>query len=279
MQIYQFNNVGTSGEYRNTYLFEKQEDLSALRNCGQRWFKVNDEIFEEIHRNLTVEHIMTPKEEFCFYPQDSLLHKDITIFPIKDTDEKITRYFDSKSSKEYYVLPDKVVSKDLDIMSLIKMLDKSSFFFVIHADIVGIVTVADLRKGAVRMFFYLLLYRLENQMKMFFKGKTSEAEFIEIAKSKCRMQNGEYELSVFEECSFYDYIVALKNYDMFKLQHGMSIRDVKEFGGLDRFRNWIMHPSREDVKVKIDSEIDYNHYLFKQLERIQRLEELLKLCD
>jgi len=37
-----------------------------------------------------------------------------------------------------------------------------------------------------------------------------------------------------------------------------------------------MHPSREEVKVKIDSEMDYNHYLFKQLDRIQKLERLLK---
>ncbi|MCQ6963651.1 hypothetical protein [Methanolobus chelungpuianus] len=240
---------------------------------------MNDEIFEGIHRGLTVEHIMTPLDEFCFYPQDSALHKDITVFPIKDDDGKITRYFDSKSSKECYILPNKTVSKDLDLMSLIKMLDKRSFFFVVHADIVGIVTVADLRKGAVRMFFYLLLYRLENHMKMFFKERISEEEFIRIAKPKCRTQKKDYALSVFEECSFYDYLAGLKNYDVFKQKHGMSIRDVEEFGGLDRFRNWIMHPSREDVKVKIDSEIDYNHYLFKQLERIQRLEELLKLCD
>jgi hypothetical protein len=101
-------------------------------------------------------------------------------------------------------------------MSLIKMLDKNSFFFVLHSEIVGIVTVADLRKGAVRMFFYLLLYRLENQMKTFFKERMSEADFIELAKPKCRMQKKDYELSVFEECSFYDYRVALKNYDGFK---------------------------------------------------------------
>ena len=85
-----------------------------------------------------------------------------------------------------------------------------------------------------------------------------------------------YELSVFEECSFYDYLVALKNYDVFKQKHGLSIRDVEQFGGLDKFRNWIMHPSREEVKVKVDSEMDYNHYLFKQLDRIQKLESLLK---
>lgn len=161
-------------------------------------------------------------------------------------------------------------------MSLIKMLDKNSFFFVIHAGIVGIVTIADLRKGAVRMFFYLLLYRLENQMKTFFKERISEVKFIELAKPKCRMQKKEYELSVFEECSFFDYLVALKNYEDFKRKHGFSIRDVEQFGGLDKFRNWIMHPSREEVKVKMDLEIDYNHYLFKQLDRIQKLEELLK---
>jgi hypothetical protein len=173
-------------------------------------------------------------------------------------------------------LPNKTVSKDLDIMSLIKMLDRNSFFFVIHHEIVGIVNVADLRKGAVRMFFYLLLYRLENQMKTFFKGRMSEAKFIELAKPKCRMQRKEYELSVFEECSFYDYLVALKNYDAFKQKYGLSIRDVEHFGGLDKFRNWIMHPSREEVKIKMDLEIDYNHYLFKQLDRIQKLEILLK---
>jgi len=161
-------------------------------------------------------------------------------------------------------------------MSLIKMLDKNSFFFVIHSEIVGIVTVADLRKGAVRMFFYLLLYRLENQMKTFFKERMSEANFIELAKPKCRMQKKDYELSVLEECSFYDYLVALKNYDAFKQKHGLSIRDVEQFGGLDKFRNWIMHPSREEVKVKMDLESDYNHYLFKQLDRIQKLEILLK---
>lgn len=242
----------------------------------KRWIQVNDEIFEGIHKSLTVEHIMTPKEEFCFYSLNCALQKDITIFPIKDKNGKITRYFDSESSEEHYILPDKTVSKDLDIMSLIKMLDRSSFFFVIHADIVGIVTVADLRKGAVRMFFYLLLYRLENQMKIFFKERMSEDDFIKIAKPRCRMQKKEYELSIFEECSFYDYLVALKNYDAFKEKHGMSIRDVEKFGGLDKFRNWIMHPSREEIKLKIDSQLDYNNYLFKQLDRIQRLEELLK---
>jgi hypothetical protein len=169
-----------------------------------------------------------------------------------------------------------MVSKNLDIMSLIKMLDKNSFFFVIHAEIVGIVTVADLRKGAVRMFFYLLLYRLENQMKMFFKERMSEAEFIKLARPKCRLQKRVYELSVFEECSFYDYLVALKNYDAFKQKHSLSIRDVEQFGGLDKFRNWIMHPSREEVKVKIDSDLEYNRYLFKQLDRIQKLEILLQ---
>jgi hypothetical protein len=237
---------------------------------------VNDEIFEQIRKSLTVEQIMTPKEEFYFHPLDSKSHKEITIFPIKNEDRLIIKYFDSKGSREYYILPNKTVSKDLDIMSLIKMLDKNSFFFVIHSEIVGIVTVADLRKGAVRMFFYLLLYRLENQMKTFFKERMSEANFIELAKPKCRMQNKEYELSVFEECSFYDYLITLKNYDAFKQKHGLSIRDVEQFGGLDKFRNWIMHPSREEVKVKMDLEIDYNHYLFKQLDRIQKLEKLLK---
>lgn len=237
---------------------------------------MNDDIFERIHKSLTVEQIMTPKDEFYFHPNDSAFHKDITIFPIKNEDGKILKYFNSINSKEHYILPDKTVSKDLDIMSLIKMLDRNSFFFVVHAEIVGIVTVSDLRKGAVRMFFYLLLYRLENQMKIFFKERMSEAKFIELAKPKCRMQKKEYELSVFEECSFYDYLVALKNYDAFKQQHGLSIRDIEQFGGLDKFRNWIMHPSREEVKVKIDSEMDYNHYLFKQLDRIQKLERLLK---
>ncbi len=237
---------------------------------------MNDEIFEQIHKSLTVEQIMTPKEEFYFHPQDSKSHKEITIFPIKNEDGSIIRYFDSKSSREHYILPNNMVSKNLDIMSLIKMLDKNSFFFVIHAEIVGIVTIADLRKGAVRMFFYLLLYRLENYMKMFFKERMSEAEFIELAKPKCRIQKKVYELSVFEECSFYDYLVALKNYDVFKQKHGLSIRDIEQFGGLDKFRNWIMHPSREEVKVKIDSDLEYNRYLFKQLDRIQKLEILLQ---
>lgn len=219
---------------------------------------------------------MTPKEEFYFHPHDSKFHKEITVFPIKNEDGSIIKYFDSKGSREHYILPDKMVSKSLDIMSLIKMLDKNSFFFVIHAEIVGIVTVADLRKGAVRMFFYLLLYRLENQMKMYFKERMSETKFIELAKPKCRLQEKMYELSVFEECSFYDYLVALKNYDVFKQKHGLSIRDVEQFGGLDKFRNWIMHPSREEVKVKIDSDMDYNRYLFKQLDRIQKLEILLQ---
>ncbi len=84
-----------------------------------------------------------------------------------------------------------------------------------------------------------------------------------------------YELSVFEECSFYDYLVALKNYDAFKQKHGLSIRDIEQFGGLDKFRNWIMH-FKEEVKVKIDSDLEYNRYLFKQLDRIQKLETLLK---
>jgi len=237
---------------------------------------VNDEIFEQIHKSLTVEQIMTPKEELYFHPQDSKFHKEITIFPIENEDGSIIRYYDSKGSREHYILPNKMVSKNLDIMSLIKMLDKNSFFFVIHDEIVGIVTVADLRKGAVRMFFYLLLYRLENQMKMFFKERMPEAEFIELAKPKCRSQKRVYELSVFEECSFYDYLVALKNYDAFKKKHGLSIRDVEQFGGLDKFRNWIMHPSREEVKVKIDSDLEYNRYLFKQLDRIQKLEILLQ---
>jgi len=219
---------------------------------------------------------MTPKEEFYFHPHDSKFHKEITIFPIENEEGSIIKYFDSKGSREHYILPNKTVSKDLDIMSLIKMLDRNSFFFVIHGDIVGIITVAYLRKGAVRMFFDLLLYRLENQMKIYFKERISETKFIELAKPKCRMQKKEYELSVFEECSFYDYLIALKNYDGFKQKHGLSIRDVEQFGGLDKFRNWIMHPSREEVKVKMDLEIDYNHYLFKQLDKIQKLEILLE---
>jgi hypothetical protein len=237
---------------------------------------VNDEIFEQIHKRLTVEQIMTPKEEFYFHPQDSKSHKEITVFPIENEDGSIIKYFEIKGHREHYILPNKTVSKDLDLMSLIKMLDRNSFFFVIHSEIVGIVTVADLRKGAVRMFFYLLLYRLENQMKIFFKERMSEAKFIELAKPKCRMHKKEYELSVFEECGFYDYLVALKNYDAFKQKHGLSIRDIEQFGGLDKFRNWIMHPSREEVKVKMDLEIDYNHYLFKKLDRIQKLEIFLK---
>lgn len=236
---------------------------------------MNNEIFEQIHKSLTVEQIMTPKGEFYFHPQDSKFHEEITVFPIGNEEGSITKYFDSKDSREHYILPNKVVSKSLDIMSLIKMLDKNSFFFVIHDEIVGIVTVADLRKGAVRTFFYLLLYRLENQMKMFFKERMPEDKFIEIAKPRCRLQKKVYELSVFEECSFYDYLVALKNYDVFKQKHGLSIRDVEQFGGLDKFRNWIMHPSREEIKIKVDSDMDYNHYLFKQLDRIQRLEVLL----
>jgi hypothetical protein len=237
---------------------------------------VNDEIFEQIHKSLTVEQIMTPKGEFYFYPQDSKYHEEISIFPIKNEDGSIIKYFDRKGSREHYILPNKTVSKDLDIMSLIKMLDRNSFFFVVHDEIVGIVTVADLRKGAVRMFFYLLLYRLENQLKTFFNERMSEADFIELASPKCRMQKKDYELSVFEECSFYDYLVALKNYDAFKQKHYLSIREVEKFGGLDKFRNWIMHPSREEVKMKVDLEMDYNHYLFKQLDRIQKLEILLK---
>jgi len=90
------------------------------------------------------------------------------------------------------------------------------------------------------------------------------------------MQDKEYELSVFEECSFYDYLIALKYSDEFKRKYGLSIRDVEQFGGLDKFRNWIMHPSREEVIINVDSEIEYNHYLFKQLDRIQKLENLLK---
>ena len=152
---------------------------------------MNDDIFEQIHKSLTVEQIMTPRKEFYFHPQDSKFHKEITIFPIENEDGSIIKYFNSNDSREHYILPNKTVSKDLDIMSLIKILDRNSFFFVIHDEIVGIVTVADLRKGAVRMFFYLLLYRLENQMKAFFKKKMSEADFIELEKPKCIMQKSE----------------------------------------------------------------------------------------
>jgi hypothetical protein len=46
-----------------------------------------------------------PKEEFYFHPQDSKFHKEITIFPIKNEDGSILRYYDSKGSREYYILP------------------------------------------------------------------------------------------------------------------------------------------------------------------------------
>jgi len=76
---------------------------------------------------------MTPKNEFYFHLQDSSLYKD-NIFTIKNEDEKIINYFDSKYSRKHYRLPHQTVSKDLDIMSLIIMLDRNSVFFVIHAE-------------------------------------------------------------------------------------------------------------------------------------------------
>ena len=61
---------------------------------------MNDDIFERIHKSLTVEQIMTPKDEFYFHPKDSAFHKDITIFPIKNEYGKIIKYFNSINSKE-----------------------------------------------------------------------------------------------------------------------------------------------------------------------------------
>ena len=98
---------------------------------------MNDDIFEQIHKSLTVEQIMTPKEEFYFHPEDYKNHDEITIFPIKGENGRIIKYFDRVNSREHYILPNKTASKDLDIMSLIKMLDRNSFFFVIHAEIEG----------------------------------------------------------------------------------------------------------------------------------------------
>ena len=75
---------------------------------------MNDEIFEQIRKSLTVEQIMTPKEEFYFHPLDSKSHKEITIFPIKNEDGSIIKYFDSNGSREHYLdyvtLPSKASS-------------------------------------------------------------------------------------------------------------------------------------------------------------------------
>lgn len=214
-----------------------------------------DQLFNEIKNNLKVKQIMT--KNILYY--ENGIEEDIDIYPCKN----LRSYYDKKANKIKDITINEIISQDLDLLSLIKKIKEKEFFFVIHENsIIGIVTPADLKKSPIRALFYFLIYDLEITCKNIFYDY-SDDKIQSIIKKP--IKDKEDNISLIEKLYLYDFLEMLKNEKI------ITNREYKNMSSLDNFRNWIMHPSKNDP----GSKKRITDYLYEKLELINSLKKKL----
>ena len=219
-----------------------------------------DDILEKFKQILTVEKIMTPREEFEYY-EDSIDKLDETNFDILPA-KNLKEYWNRKDKALHRITSEIIVNTDLELWNLIDYFKDRDFYFVEqNEEIVGLVHFSDLNKQYVRILFYIIISELELKMHKVcnekyreneekIKSKLSEKRIEDINEMIDEDKNKNQELSFLEYLNFSDYLTILsKDEDFLKQISYTRGRFEEEFNYLNEFRNWTAHPTRRKFRV------------------------------
>ncbi len=215
-----------------------------------------DNILEKFKQILTVEKIMTPREEFEYY-EDSIDKLDETNFDILPA-KNLKEYWNRKDKALHRITSEIIVNTDLELWNLIDYFKDRDFYFVEqNEEIVGLVHFSDLNKQYVRILFYIIISELElkmheiyNEKETLIKSKLSKKRICEIKKMINRDKKRNQELFFIEYLNFSDYLTILaKDKDFLKRNSYKRKKFERDFNFLNEFRNWIAHPTRRKFRV------------------------------
>ncbi len=233
-------------------------------------------LLNEVNSILTVRKIMTHKENFVYYEdlkKDELKDCPYDVVPAKDC----KKYWWKQEGKLLEITPELIISSHLPIYELIDFFNKNDFYFVTHnKGIEGIVHFSDLQKQEVRILFYTMLSFIEMQFRELYSGEERKVEkslsknrLDELNKQLEKDRKNNQNLALLDYLLFSDFLKVLCK-DKCRLQKiKFSKKKFKKFNSLNSLRNWVAHPSKENLSMNKS----IKEFLFNQKKKI------IELCD
>jgi len=234
-----------------------------------------ENFLEEIKKNLTVEQIMTKKNDFVYYEDSNLNNVQFDILPRKNLKE----FWKRGENKFFPITSEDIISLHLDLLSLLDCFKYRDFYFVKHGrEIDGIVHYSDLKKPAIRILFYILISNLELKFREYYKnkekfirqklsGKRLQEIENKINKDKRKNQN----LSFLDYLNFSDFLNLIANDNDALGSMKLSKEKFKKFFSLNNLRNWIAHPTKEEPISSKNIKV----FLIEEKRKIYELSNLL----
>lgn len=235
-----------------------------------------DEIREQVKANLTVRHIMIPREGLVFYGDDGYMDYDIV--PIRGNNY-ITHYYDKEANKENKIEAMHIISSCVDLVTLLRCLRDQSFFFVKDSDeIIGFVNISDMNtKSPLRLLLFTLICNIEMKLKEICSSRLCDECLKEMIEEKWEEIQNEIredkkkhiDVSPYEYFNFSYYINLIKKSESLREFIFAGSKEIpsaskfgREYGFLCEFRNHVAHSSKKSLTKKPLSETDYAAKLY-----------------
>jgi hypothetical protein len=255
-----------------------------------------DDALTTFSNQFHVTHIMTRESDYCTERDDpstvleTMQQQNYDIMPIQ-RNAKFIGYVErnslDKTTPVERVLQqinlDVVVSANTYIHEMIRLFQRSKFFFINRAnDLIGLVTYADLNKIPVRVWIYILINKLEYVLLQLIKSYYPDSSWMnELTDDRQKKitdrfndkKKEDVETSL-EDCLNLSDMIDLVERDR-KLRSLMGFTSKKtskkQFSGLNTLRNRTMHPS-----TSLITNYDSVKTLNQRIERLQHATTLVK---
>jgi hypothetical protein len=240
-----------------------------------------DAVLNDLKDKLTVERIMTSKEQFKYYSPEN--KNEFDIMPIKENN-KITKFWNKETEEIKEINSEYIISSKLDLISLIDCFQEKPFYFVKHGkEIIGLVSIPDLNKSPMRVLLFLLVAEIELSLKKIFSKKI-ENPLVYLDETKIKDDINKYkennlDLNAYEYLNFSHYFKILKKEEIILSQIGLSKKKLKNYSFIVDIRNEIAHPTRDitaknnpekfiiNLKSRIERMIEFNEIIKKQIDK------------
>lgn len=180
--------------------------------------------------------------------------------------------------------PEALVTADAPISELLRWLQRRRFLFVLDGnDVSGFVVIADLNKQPARTYFYLLVSEVEMNIADLLRAPPNDPEMVlgllsvgrqkQVRDQYRRQMELGVETDLIGAFMFVDLLTACSKHDELPQKLGIESKATwqKLTGGLDAFRNAVMHLNREmlleDDREALDGLIRRDHNLRELLAR------------
>lgn len=260
---------------------------------------MNNELWEALGKTYTVETVMTPRNQwttanFDQSNENRISNLNFDAIPIEKDQEINSFVLKVKPEKECKITIEWIVSCDTSIPDLIDIFSKSQkpvLFVVKKQELIGLVTPADLNKIEARSFLYILIGQFELKLVDFIRqiGNFSNEEIFiclsedrktELTKIISNMKKNDMCLdgNLYEIMNFGDFLSIIEKKPILftKLKFPSRRNTHKNIGGLDEFRNSIMHPIRPLIINKGNSLIAINNKINIIENLMLEINEILK---